>query len=610
MKSKLPAILSVCLGGVFVLSEILYSDLLILNLGLSLAAFLFLPKLIKEVFNIKFHFSLIYLAYLGAYITAVFLARTFSLDLFVLSTIIRLLVGIGFYGLLSLNFYVREYKIDWRYIALLVVALIGILFLNFGVLRQPGSIISLDSLQHQSVVNQSYSDLKICISPSQCNNLFLKDGYTTTYHSVLFFVSPSDFLTQSRIAAMDIVWLVISAIAVFMFVKHFIKDQRMQVIVTAVSLLVFVNGAYEFILFIPQTFSFFIFMMSFTRKKLSNLELVTFAISMLLVHLIMGAFLTFLMVMFELIKRKTVGLKSITLVATLGMILTFLFSALQLTFEKIFQSSEIEFLGNATNKAFPENLTELANINLILVIGLLATTLVYLLGFRKEKASFTLLPLALTSVAVYFFSPTYANKFLIGIGLYGAIVVIEIISDLIKNATTELIVITLCIAFSALAFVGNYKLTLSFYKTGDNVYSALNGKEKSLINFLKNTQLDCEVVTDPFSQIAITGLTKFQTYQGQYMSPDYRKIIHNFLQKPNEATLGAVLAYLDQENTCFIYSYRLEEARVEKIDMWANQLYYYVVDSSKTLNDDLEPIKVLDKDMNLVYRDKYYYVFK
>lgn len=612
MKSKFLFTASLIGLVTFLFSELFFSELLIFNTAISLGAFLFLPLLVDKLFQLKFHFASIYLSYLGAYIVITFIAKIFGIDIFFMANLARILVVIGTFAaasilVLQLN---KEVKIKYAYILVLIAATIAAFILSFVIIRQSGSIVALDSLQHQAVVNQIYSDLKICLLPSQCNNLFLKDGYTTIYHSILFFVSPSDYSIEERLYTLDIVWLTLSAISIFIFARKFINHNFVASIAAAIPLFIFVNGSYEFSFFIPQTFTFFIFLISYKRELFKKKEFIALSIILIMCHLIMGAFLVTILGLMEFVKRRMVSIRPLTVVGILSLLFTILLSSLNLTIEKIFQSAEVEFLGDYTNKEFPINFGEFININPVLLTSFAVITGLFLANRIKRNGTSILIPIAFFLASTYFIAPTYANKFLIGIGVFVSIVIVDTIFRYIWNLNYQRIILGLIFAVSILSYLNNYRFYLTFYKTGEDTISVLNKKESGLITFLRQTELECVIVTDPFTQIAITGLTRFETANAQYMNPEYRKIIHNFLQDPSASKLGNVLTYPGYKQTCFIYSYRLEEARVENIDMWANQIYYYVVDSTRTLNSEIDPVQLLDTEMDLVYKDKYYYVYR
>jgi hypothetical protein len=430
------------------------------------------------------------------------------------------------------------------------------------------------------------------------------------YHSILFFVSPPDNFIQQRIFNLDIAWVIISAVSIFIFAKKFIDHRLALALGSFIGLLTFVNGAYEFSFFIPQAFVFFIFLTSYTKEKLSRTKLISLIAILILTHFVIGAYLSFFLVVLEGLKRKFINTRSLTFVGLLAVIFTVLLSAYELTFEKLLQADEIKFLGITTNKVFPENILELINMNPVLIPLLFIISILVLIGKLKERNTIILVPIALISVSIYFLAPTYANKFLIGVGLYTAIVVSDLLFYFVKEQRKLIGSVAVLTLLSLFAFINNYNAILTFYKTSEYSVSALNEKEFGVVDFLRKADLECVVVTDPFSQIVITGLTRFETAQAQYMNTEYRKIIHSFLQNPTQAKLSSVLTYPGYENICFVYSYRFEETRVEKIDTWANQLYYYIVDSSKELTSTIEPIRVLNDRMELVYKDKYYYVFK
>jgi hypothetical protein len=621
MKNNLISTIALIAGVLtFFVSEFFYAELILINATISLVAFVFTPYIINKLVDLKYHFSSIYLVFFGLYIAVTFLSQLLGLNIYLISNIVRILVVLAFLILTYLYslkvFENHKNEAEWlhttgkKYIGLLIVGVLAALFINFVVIRQPNSIVALDLLQHQSVVNQVYTDVKICLFPSQCNNLFLKDGYTTLYHSILFFVSPPDNFIQQRIFNLDIAWVIVSSISIFIFARKFIQDRLALALASFIGLLTFVNGAYEFSFFIPQAFVFFIFLTSYTKEKLSRIKLISLIAIMVLTHFIIGAYLSVFLLILEGLKRKFINVRSLTFVGLLGVIFTALLSAYELTFETLLQADEIRFLGITTNKVFPQNILELVNMNPVLIVCLFAISILVLLGRLKDRSTTILVPIALTSISIYFLAPTYANKFLIGVGLYTAIVVCDLIFAFVKEQRKLIGTVAVLTLLSLWAFINNYNAILTFYRTSEQSVSALNEKEFGVVDFFRKADLECVVVTDPFSQIVITGLTRFETAQAQYMNTEYRQIIHSFLQNPTQAKLSSVLTYPGYENICFVYTYRFEESRVEKIDTWANQLYYYVVNSPKELTSTIEPIKILNDRMDLVYKDKYYYVFK
>ena len=597
--------------ALFVLSEIFVTELVHLNTVITLSALLFLPVLLNNTFKLKFHFSLIYVFYFILFLVLSILSSLGILDNYILSSLARLVIVFGFFGTTAVHLAYSSYaKLpDLKdVLAIMTVAAVSLVIVFVGI-RDVNSLVSPDILQHQAVVNQVFEENKVCALPSQCNNLFLKDGYTTLHHSLIYFLSPLEKDTDLRLYSLDIAWVFISAVAVFMFCKKYLKDNFLTAVTSLVALNVFINYAYPFSFFVPQTLALMIFILSFRKEGFTKVNLITLVIVLMLTHFIMGTFLALFLIVLFLIKQTNTSVKAVNFTLVLGVIFTTLLSIANITFEQVIQKDEIVFLGGTTNPQFPQNLVDLLNVGPIVIILFIVAAF---LNFRKNEDEdiSVLIAFVLLSFSAYLLGPTYAKKFLIGIGLWMAIVIVHYLKKFLETNTNRFnAALVVVVILSMFTFITNYNSYLVYFDTSNQV-SVYKTKDQALVDYLNKTKLNCTLVSDPITQIIVTGLTKFETVQGQYMTTEYRQVIHSFLQNPDPAKLRQVLNFPQEEEICFVYSYRLEEARVERIDMWANQLYFYVVDSSKTLSSSIDPIKVLNDEMDLVYKDNYYYIFK
>src|SRR5690606_35247572 len=129
------------------------------------------------------------------------------------------------------------------------------------------------------------------------------------------------------------------------------KNDLISSFIVAFSTLTFVNGAYEFSLLIPQTFTFYLFLQLLSSKKLNLIGLILGSIFLILTHFVMGSFLVLILIFKILILKKLKEmyghinkLNFVIYIFFLVTALTLLLNISGFSFESYLQQNEIEYI--------------------------------------------------------------------------------------------------------------------------------------------------------------------------------------------------------------------------------------------------------------------------
>ncbi|MEO6729039.1 MAG: hypothetical protein ABIM99_03895, partial [Candidatus Dojkabacteria bacterium] len=383
--------------------------------------------------------------------------------------------------------------------------------------------------------------------------------------------------------------------------------------------LIFVNGAYDFIFFLPQTFTFFLFLNFLISKRLNWKKLVIASILLILTHFVIGTILAFILIIKYLIidlelldlEHKS-NFRVITLFMGLITLFTILLNLAGFSFESIYQANEIAFIGSATNLAPPDNYTFVINI-LGTGIILFAISAIFFFFQRKHNTLITFsIIYILINLALFFISPTYANKFLIGFGIFSSVVIINYLKEFKFTSAKAAILFTGLVIVFMQPFITNYKAYLQFYTQSDATVSIVNSRDLVFLNKLKEINNDCTIITDPLTQSLITGYTSYTTASAQYMSITSRRALLSFITDPKQNTLNGVKNISEVKgstNICFLYSSRLEiGTRPENLN-WANNIYLLPLNNNEPIsNRNIKTFITNNKGIEL-YEDSYFQLF-
>lgn len=548
-----------------------------------------------------------------------------------LNTDLRIpLVLFGLFNILLWNllfyFYIKENKKDYLFwisdkLITSIFASTIIIVIVFLVLRQVDSLIATDYLQHQSVVNNLINNQLQCIVPSQCSNLFLQDGYTTFFHTIWASLS---FFTinnlQKVFFVIDLIWPVIIGLCTFKYATRIFKNDLIAAFCVVISTLVFANWAYEFNFLIPQTLVFFLFLNLIALKKLTPKQLIVGSLVLILGHFVMGLFLSgILFIKFVVLKQwkdiyKKTSRMNFVLYLSFGVVfLSLLLNIAGFSIETIFQKNEINYIGGATNSTFPGNLEYLfAPLSFLSII--LVLSIVYY--FRQKRKNFEILFAIVyicINISVFLLAPTYAGKFLIGFGIFASFLIANYVKGLKLKPYRELLIIILIIAGLVGTFCLNLSNYLKFYKRENNIVSALAPSDYGLISYLKENNIGCQVISDPYTQIVIAGLTDYQTMNGQYMSLEARESIMKFINEPSINNYSELKSHLSnsEESVCFIYSGRLEGSLYEGRTAWVKNIYTLPIrnDYSVMRNNGLR-VFMEENQSKILFEDNAYILFE
>jgi len=581
-----------------------------------------LPFLLAKIFtrqrNISYQSIIYFLIYPITYLLAFAITQLTPITLPQLLPLISLLFVLKWHILaLYLIKTIRSDNLNrfLRYCFYLIPGIIAYLII-FTIIRDPNSIIALDYLQHYAVSTEMYSGEMLCMVPNQCSELFIQIGYTTFYHIILGFLTVfSNSTPIMAMYALDIVFPFFMGLLVFQLLGKFSKNIPIRVLLTLSSMLIFINGAYETSFFIPQTMAFAFFLMALNIKNMKFSTLLQIGLILLLTHFIIGTYLLgFLIgkyIVVDVLPQKQINVfyKYILIFALLTPILLTIVNSAGFSIEDAFQQEATTMIGGVTNQPFPENIWNYFDI--WSGIGLF---ILFAIFFQPNKTNrwyiFSCLYLA-GALSMYLLEPTYASKFLIGSGIMSMILVLKYLnvlqSEKIKIAIAAFIVITLIPTFYF-----NKQDYLSFYKQHDNVTSAISEREEGMLEYIQEEEKDCIVVSDPLTQILVESIGENKTARGQYIKPESRKEIFEFIKKPTQENYSQLkdIDELKGRDMCFIYSSRLNTSLETDNVFWLFHMYSIVMDSSKPIQDPTE-IKntMVRENYEIIFYDDNYLMF-
>mgnify|MGYP001445058932 CR=1 FL=1 len=570
--------------------------------GYLILVVLSLPSLMGKVLFRSGYFgvtpALLFLFYPLIYIVNWAISQFFNADYSQIARLTTIIITVYWHYLLLIATLVDKqftagYKAKFNTIKLLPLVLIPfaiyVLFI-FMPLRQVDSVVALDYMQHKAVVNQMAVQENLCLQPVDCSNLFLQQGYTTFYHTIYAPILSSGGLKFEQVVyILDLIFPLLAAALLFKIALKFTRKTSWSLVASALGIVFFIGAAYTTQLFLPQTLAFFLYLHMISSNKLSGLKVILGSVLLILCHFIMGPFLAVQLVLFYLIKKyyqpgSLLATFSGAIVGIAGLIMAFviLINFSGFSIERNLQTAEVEALGTLTNLYYPDNISFY-----LMVIGfgwlILVPALVSALR-QKQKPAELLWALLTIYVAtlVFFLAPTYAAKFLIGFGFAASLVLVNYLSSL--KLTPQLltyIIAALLVSSSVFIAYANYKSYLSFYDQGNGRVNALVERDRELADFLSKakgkTDLNCRIISDPYTQIVVASASSYQTAYAQYMPVELRQELFDLIQAPNEGKYRAVVGYKTDkytpaESNCLLYSYRLTGTTKDN-EFWLGSVY-------------------------------------
>lgn len=607
-----------CLYFIFFKQTVGLSDDLIFAI-ISTSSIFLLPAIISKLITKKSYFGIGYilatLIYPLSYLLIYFLSKQFNIES---QTLYRALAYL-FLTFTSLSLIFLLFKKDIQNYANIkksLVIYLGTFALLIGVYTLLGiktdALLSTDFLQHNAVANEMANG-QLCLTPNQCSNLFQKLGYTTYFHSIQAFVT-TGFNLNVGIASTIFNFSLIATFAVLIakILNRYFKNKFLILLGTLMTITVFEAGAYSFAFIIPQTFTLFLFLNLLSERKL-NLASLLFAIPILLAnHFIFGPiFAAFALIYYlfqKTLKKDSNTLKVISMVSVLGLIVTLLANIRGFSIEKFFQLSEVEILGSFSNYYFPQNLSFLSTqYGFLIVFFIICAIYIFI---KKKSISFAYYSITYVSICLIFFflAPTYASKFLIGTSLFMSFLLVYTINNLKFKKWLSTILIFILFLSSIPFYITNFKSYLTFYTQNTGVISGITEDDTSLIHFLSQKKAPkCQIVSDPYTQLMVRGMTLFETAQGQYQSLDTRRSMITFVSNPNNKTYEEMIVRDEISNRfCFLYTSRIESASRDinpQNVAWLNNMYDYEINNNYGVSNQKLIELLSNKGFHIVYSD-------
>lgn len=588
---------------------------------------LILPALISKVVFKKKHFGVGYvigtLIYPLIYALAYLLNNQFAIDTVLIYKTVSLLILFSSLYLFLIEIYqsnIHESKKLSKAIVGILIAIALLLGIRYFVGLDNDSALSLDFLQHNAV-SKHIEEGRLCITPNDCSSLFKKLGYTSYFHTIQTVLTVG-FEVELGIAetSFNTAFMIIATLSIFSFFQKHFQDDETSFIASLLSVFIFQVGAYSFNFFMPQTFALLIFINILAERKLTWKKLATGALILLASHFIFGPFFIALLILYQIffnsdIKKKDLGLgQTITVIAFIGIAITFIANLRGFSIEKVIQKRDVEQLGFFTNYYYPQNLLFLIKQYGPLLLPFTFATICHF--FYKKKSTTVLFSITYVSFCLicYFLAPTYANKFLIGSSIFLVFNIVSLLNSIeLKRWFKFALLISLL--FSMLPFyMLNFSNYNTFYTQNRGKISSLVREDAELIDFLQRNKLNCQIVSDPYTQLMVTSQTSYDTAGGQYQELFTRQALINLIENPNEETYEYLLTSTDiKEPFCILLSSRLfsKSMYVNQNNIpWLNSMYEYQINNNYGVGNISNIIEFLDsKGFTIYYTDSNFRLF-
>ncbi|MFA7677944.1 MAG: hypothetical protein WCY00_00300 [Candidatus Dojkabacteria bacterium] len=590
---------------------------------ISALSLLTLPALISKVILKKNYFGVGYilstLIYPTLYIFFLLLNKIFGADMVILYSITTTLIIATSLFLLSL-ITITESKYHTKKVSLAIVGIITVILLIIGSRKLLGlekdSLLSLDFLQH-NVVSTQMTDGNLCITPNQCSSLFKKLGYTTYYHTIqTVHTVGSNLNIGIAEVSLNIAFIAVSSLLISLFLNRHIKDKTISFLASLSAIFVFEIGAHSFNFILPQTLTFFLFLNILLEKNLNWKKVLLVTPILISTHFIFGPLFTALSIISITVfnphsKPKNFGLaKTFTLLSFLSVIITFFANLRGFSIEKLLQIQDIEQIGYLSNYYFPDNLKFLATQYGPLLIPLIIAA-VYFIFKKKDKGNISLFAIFYISVSLslFFLGPTYANKFLLGSTVFMILLICLLLLDLRTNKILAITILSILFTSSLPFYLLNSQKYNLFYTQNTGKISAISNDDNGIVMHLKNNKYDCQIVSDPYTQLIVASYTDYQTAGGHYQELKTREALVEFVNSPKERTYEELLIAGDikRNNLCILLSSRIYSKKryVNQDNIpWLNSMYEYEINNNYGIPDIEElGLFLLSKGYEIVYLD-------
>lgn len=471
----------------------------------------------------------------------------------------------------------------------------------FLFVRDPDSVVALDYLQHITVPNQMVQNEAFCILPAQCSNLFLQHGYTTIYHTILGFITTFSNTNPIRVFFMlDLVLPFVASIPLYSLFRRNIGNRFWAMVGVLTTLLVFVMGAYDFVFFVPQTFALLLFLFIYQERRLTPFKMILGTLLLISSHFIIGTFLAILLwLQFFTVKIfDTTKSKNVTVIMLLVTAVFFVLANIAgFSVEKLIQMDSVNVIGGVTNPYFPNNILAYLSVLGPIFLLLLISIVYFFITKRKELPSYLAIEYILVTTTAYFLAPTYANKFLIGTGIFASILIFRMTSDFnFRPIFKGLISLSVVGAFLS-AFVINYNTYLRFYTQNTGERTAIVSEDMEIVKYLqREPNNNIITVSDPYTQLTVSSLTNQKSASAQYISLETRQSLYSFLYKPSNDTwrqLRMSKELKNEKDIYILYTSRLEESIREYNLAWLFNIYSLQINNNYSIKQEPEFIKYL-----------------
>jgi hypothetical protein len=607
----------ICLKGFNTLSD----DMIFATAG-ALSIFVF-PGLVSKTIFRKNYFGIGYilatLIYPIYYLLIYFLGQRYNIDtvnLYQKIAVIHLSVTLL---LLLINVY-TEKRTNAKEVSKAIIGAgitIGIILLLRYILGlTSSSVLSLDFLQHNTVAIQM-GEGRLCLTPNECSSLFKQLGYTTYFHTIQTLLTVG-FNLPLGIAetAFELGFTAISVLLIFYLFQQRIKDDEQSFIGALISVFFFELGAYTFSFTIPQTLTFLFFLMVLAEKDLNWKKILVVIPLLTAVHFIFGPLFAVILIIYNSTYKQEISgnkvYKTLTILSIIAIIFSLTANYRGFSVEKVMQLPQIESLGYYTNYYFPDNLMYLAQQYGFFLLLLLIAVIYSLITQKNKKFVYFSIFYIGFCYTCYFLAPTYANKFLIGSTVFGSYLITNMLSSIHFSKLFRFILIWIIFISIIPFYLVNHAKYDEYYTQSEGTISAITRNDKTIISQLEENDYQCQIISDPYTQLIISSTTDYDTSGGQYQDLETRKSLLDFVTNPNNETYENLLVSREIKTMdfCILITGRIisskEYVNQDKIP-WINSLLEYELNNNEKISNNTELIDLLiSKGYKVSYNDSHF----
>ncbi len=545
----------------------------------------------------------------------------FNLNISYLNSAVACILFILFFLLLLAYIMVEPSTSIYRTLKSFVLPIIVIVtYLLFNLLLKDfGDSISTDIYIHKTAINGIKSSYEIGFFPDSYSSAFTDRAYFIgIFHSMLYFLSFGFGLDFVKVAyIIDIVFSLVVVVTIYNVSKSLLSSDTLRLLVLLVSVFAFENLAYTTQFFLPQTLAFLLFLIILAALNTTRLSLVKIScVFTILVtsHFVIGTFLTLIIVLSFGVRYFKIGIQALLLWA---LVLSLLLATTGFSLGSILQSGYLNYFG-ITSDSF-NIIFKIESLWIIFgPIWLLIIVSLVFFTFKKKPANIVLEASAIgvvINIIVFILDPIFAGKFLIGIGIFGSMLIAWFLDRYLVSKFYFWQILTFTSAVIIVSYLVNFGSLMPFLKQQGGSSNVVGREDVPLANYWREQQPYCTAVSDPQTQLVIHSLGEGLSARALYLSLPSREVVLEFIQNPNRKNLSNIFSIeelMGRTDVCFVLSSKLQYLRRHDHSWLKTVLNYLAINPGKlSKNDSVQEFFENESQLALkLYEDEYYEVYK